>query len=344
MKIIISLDGGGIRGLVQAAILDYLEKKIQEIQEDNRIRLGNLVDFVAGTSTGSIVGALMILHDDKIPTRPKYYLSDIVKLYVTIGPKVFRSRFFHNLKTVWGLFGPKFPASNIEGPLIEMLDHYKLEDLIKPCLFTGYDIDKRRINIYTNQDIHKKYGSYYLKDIIRGSTAIPSYFPPAYFREDLDINTIVDGGTFANNPSMVSYVECQKTIFPPNKEPLNLTPDDILLISLGSGRSHRKSFPYNKAKRFGLVQWAMPILDVLLSGSSDVVDTEVKNLFDVYKRGDNYKRINPPLNYSTGPATDASEENITNLLKDASDYIEKNQAFLNTLAREIIDINNLLKL
>lgn len=342
MKIILSLDGGGIRGVVPAAILDYLEKKIQEIQKDHRIRIGNLVDLVAGTSTGSIVGSMMILPCEKNPNRPKHTMQEIVEMYVEMGPEVFKKHKGHSIKTLWGLIGPKFPASNIEGPLLRMEDHIKLGDLVKPCLFTGYDIDKRRVNIYTNKDKNQKYANYYVKDIVRGSTAIPAYFPPAYFRDGIDIHTIVDGGVFANNPSMVAYIEASKTLFD-FEGTEDLSPHDMIVISLGTGRSNKKSFPYNKSKRFGMVQWLMPVLDVMLSGSCDVVDYEMKKLFQVYDRPDNYIRINPPLNYSTSPSTDASKENITNLLKDVKEYIEENQLFLNTLARQIADIKYLIR-
>ena len=342
MKIILSIDGGGIRGLVPAAILDYLEKKIQEIQKDPRIKIASLVDLVAGTSTGSIVGSMMILPCPDKPKRPKHTMQEIVEMYVEMGPDVFKEHFWHNVKTLWGLIGPKFPASNIESPLLRMEDHIKLGELVKPCLFTGYDIDKRRVNIYTNKDVNEKYANYYVKDIIRGSTAIPSYFPPAYFRDGIDIHTIVDGGVFANNPSMCAYIEASKIPFK-GKKPKNLLPKDVLVISLGTGRGKRKGFPYNRAKRYGKAQWLLPVIDVLLSRSSDVVDYEMQKLFGGYQKSENYLRINPPLHYSTAPSTDASKENITNLLKDVKAYIDSNKTFLNDLAQQIIDLNHLMK-
>jgi uncharacterized protein len=340
MKILLTIDGGGIRGLVPAAILDYLEKRIQEFQGDKKIRIGKLVDLVAGTSTGSIVGSLSILPCDKDPKTPKYTMEEIINLYIGMGPQVFKEHFWHNVKTLWGLIGPKFPASNIENPLLQIEGFTKMKDLVKPCLFTGYDIDRRRVNIYTNADEGKKYGEYYLKDIIRGSTAIPAYFPPAYFRDGIDIHTIVDGGVFANNPSMVTYIEASKTWFD-GKKPKDLSPKDLLVISLGTGAGKRKRYDYNKAKRFGKIQWVLPIIDVLLSGSSDVVDYEMDKLFKAYKKPENYLRINPPLHYSTAPSTDASKENIENLLKDVKTYIENNQDFLDELARRIMQLNNL---
>ena len=155
MKIIFALDGGGIRGIVPAAVLDYLEKKIQEYQKDHRIRIASLVDMVAGTSTGSIVGALMLAPCDDNQKRPKHSMTQIVEMYAEMGPDVFRKTFWHKVKTLWGVFGPVFPASNIEPRLLQMMDHIKLKQLVKPCLFTSYDIDKRRIDIFTNNEDRK---------------------------------------------------------------------------------------------------------------------------------------------------------------------------------------------
>lgn len=344
MKIILAIDGGGIRGIIPATILDYLEKKIQEIQKDPRIRISKLVDLVAGTSTGSIIGSLMLMPCNTTEGHPRYSMTEIIEMYIDMGPEVFQKKFWHSLKTGWGLFGPVFPASNIEDPLLQMLGHHKMWELNKPCLFTGYDIDKRRINIYTNHDSDRKYRNYYVKDIVRGSTAIPAYFPPAYFRYGTDINTVVDGGVFANNPSMVAYIEAGKTLFGYENSLENLNPDNIMIISLGTGASKKKGFPYKKSKKYGMVKWVFPVLDVILSGSPEVVDYQLSKLYESCDRLDNYKRINPPLKYSTAPSTDASKKNITNLIKDANEYIRENESMLNTLAREIIDLNHLISL
>ena len=343
MKVILSIDGGGIRGIVPAAILDYIERKIQEIQGDNRIRIGNLMDLVAGTSTGSIVGSLMLLPSDTSPWA-KYTMKEIVDLYFSLGQVVFKPDFKHNIKTIWGLIGPKFPASNIENPLLLQYEHYKLKDLVRPCLFTGYDIDKRVVNVYTNMDIDHKYAEYYVKDIVRGSTAIPSYFPPAYFKEGIDVNTIVDGGVFAGNPSMMAYIEAFKTIFGQADNVAELNPNQVLLISMGTGFAPRTKYTYNEAKRWGKAQWLSPILNVMTSAVTDITDYEMSMVFKSVLRSDNYKRINPPLTHSVQPSTDASKENMTNLLKDAKDYIENNKEYLNLIAHEICDLHYLIRI
>ncbi len=337
MNIILAIDGGGIRGVVPAAILDYLEKQIKHIKQSKTIKIGSYMDLVGGTSTGSIIGSMMLLPCDKNKAVPKYSMEEITQMYIDMGPDVFKSHFWHNIKTLWGLFGPKFPASNIEPAFLRMLNHYKLKDLIKPCLFNAYDIDKRRVNIYTNHDNTQKYADYYVKDVIRGSTSIPAYFPPAYFNVGMETNTLVDGGVFANNPAMVSYIEAIKETSKKKGRGRKKSPHNILVISLGTGNSKKKKYPYKKAKKWGMVRWVFPILDILLSGSSDVVDYEMTKLFEACGASENYVRINPPLHYSTAPSTDASKKNITNLLKDVNAYIKENKKFLDDLAQRICD-------
>lgn len=338
MKIILSIDGGGIRGIVPAAVLSYLEEKIQDVMGDNRIRIGNLVDFVAGTSTGSIVGSLMLLPNSTKMT-PKYKMSEIVQMYFDLGDDVFKKHFWHNLKTMWGIFGPQFPNSNIEEPLFNFFGHHKLDDLLKPCMFSGYDITKRRVNFYTNRDENKKYAHYYVKDVVRGSTSIPAYFKPAFFQDGVDINTIVDGGLFANNPAMSAYVEVSKTLFNNRKITKRYDPHNLIILSLGTGEINQKSYKYKKVKRWGKAQWMLPSLDVLLTSHSEVTNYQMEKLFEAYDFKHNYKRINPPIRIASSSALDASKNNLTNLLKDVNRYIEENKEMLNTLAREICDLN-----
>lgn len=343
MKIILSIDGGGIRGIIPATILNYLEQKIQEITGDEKARISNLVDFVAGTSTGSLIGSLMLLPDTSYQhySYPKYKMSEIVQMYFELGDEVFKKTFFNNIKTLWGLIGPLFPSSNIETPILKFTDHHKLGDLIKPCMFSAYDIKKRRVNFFTNSDENLKYTKYFIKDIIRGSTSIPSYFQPKYFKEGLDENTLIDGGVFANNPAFAAYIEVSKTLF--NDKITQFNPNELIVISLGTGKTTKKSFDYKKTKGWGKIKWLLPLIDILTSAQSDIVDYEMQKLFESYDAKHNYKRINPIIKNGSNNVLDSRKENVYNLIKDTQLYIEENKDMLNTLAREICDLNIIFK-
>jgi len=336
--VVLSIDGGGIKGIIPATILSYLEKQITILKESElqdsieREHIIDYIDLVAGTSTGALIGGMMVLPSDY---KSLYNMDDITKQYLDLGEVIFKSSFINKIKTLFGFIGPKYPATNIEKPLLKIFDHYKLGESWRPCMFTGYDIDKRRVNIYTSHDVTRKYANYYLKDILRGTTAAPTYFPPAYFRDGIDINFIADGGVFSNNPSMCAYVEASKMIAikHPNLNPFD--PTNILFISLGTGNAGHKSFKYKKAKRWGMIQWVIPIIDILMSSSVDIVSYEMNKLFEGFKTPTSYYRIDPQIIYGSDTMDDGSLENMKALIKDANKYIIENKEMLDNLAKII---------
>lgn len=342
MKIILSIDGGGIRGIVSATILSYIEKKIQQITQNPRLRLGDLVDFVAGTSTGSIIGSFMLIPNEN-RTHPMYSMDEIINIYFDLSENIFKKKIIHNLKSGFGLFGPKYPDSNIEEPILKYLNHYKMKDLLKSCMFSGYDIEKRRANFFTNNDDAEKYGHYYVKDVVRGSTSIPSFFNPVQFHDGVDVNTIISGDFFASNPSLAAYVEISKTIFKSGEISKKRKLQDIIVISIGSGKIKQTSFNYKKTKKWNKSKWMIPILDIILNSNAEVVDYEMRRIFETYDLMHNYNRLNPPIINGDLCSLNVSKKNLINLIKDAENYIKNNERLLNTLAREIVDINCLLK-
>ena len=334
MKIrILSVDGGGVRGIVPAVVLEYIENRIIEVTKNPAARLSDFLDFTAGTSTGSIISSMIIIPNDC--GKPKYKMEDIVKAYFELADVVFKKDFWRNVKTLWGLFGPKYSNKYIENELLKKLDHWKMKDLLKPCAFTGYDIAKRRPNIYTNRDESRKYEDYFVKDIIRGSTSIPAYFEPAYFRDGIDINTIVDGGVFANNPALVAFIEAGKTPEILNKFK-NVSPENTLLLSFGTSKYKPKEYTFNQTKRWGMAKWLTPILDILLQGMSEITQYEMEIIFKSYNAGNNFIRINPPIVLGNPSGKDSSAENMKHLHQDALNYITTNKTMLDNIVDQLI--------
>lgn len=343
MKIILSIDGGGIRSIIPTAILAYLEKRIQETQKNKNLRIANLIDFVTGTSTSSILGAIMLIPDKKKISAPKYSMEEILQMYFNEGEFIYKENFFHSLKTLWGLIGPKYSETNINSFLLQQLNHYKLENLIKPCMFTGYDIKNKKVRLYTNCDDDKKSINYYVKDIIRGSIAFPSYFSPASVRNGMNIETIIDGGIFAENPCMCGYIEASKILFKNNKK-IFPSPRHLIIISLGTGKLQKKLYSFKKSKKWGRIQWFSPILDIIRTSSSEVINYQLEKLFKSYNKTNNYIRINPLIINGSPSLNDGSKKNLLNLLKDANNYIENNKEKLDSLVKLICDINYIVYL
>ena len=339
-KIVLSLDGGGIKGLISISILNYIEKRLRQKLFNNDFKIGDVLDFVSGTSTGSIIGSLLIYPDDD--GNIKYSAHDILSMYVNLSNNIFERNLKHKFRTLWGLAGPMYSNKQIDKVLSEIYKEIRITDLVKPCLFTSYDIDEKRIVIFTNKDKKQKYKDYLVKDVVRSSTSIPGFFRPSHFFVNDKENTLVDGGVFANNPSLSAFIEVSKTEFDDGVN--HYSPNDLLFLSLGTGDTPDKQYSFNKTKSRGIVWWFKPILDILVSSSSELVHYEMYKLFDGYGKIENYHRINPIINNASSSALDSSKENIYDLLLDSYKYIEKNKRYLNSIAEQIIDIKKLREL
>jgi len=338
VKIIISIDGGGVRGIIPVAILNYLERRIQDIQGDSRIRIGNLVDFVAGTSSGATLGALMLLPSGTKSPWAKYDMKEITDIYMDLLERFFKTDFKHKVKTLWGLKGPKYSEDQMEESLLQYFDHYKMEQLIKPCLITGYDISKREIILYSNLK-DDKYNSYYIKDIIRSAISIPSIFYPSHFQEGTDVNIVIHGDLFSSNPSMLAITESYRA------EIFQEDFSEIYFLSLGTGLDHelKRKFLYEEARKWGKEDWLIPILDIVTSASQKYTEKQAKTTFESQKSLENYHRINPEIFYSGGSALQANKEEVMNCIKDALRYIENNKAYLEEIANDICRMKYLIR-
>jgi len=338
MKIcVLSIDGGGVRGIIPAIILEYIENRIIEITKNPKVRLSDFLDFTAGTSSGSIISSMIIIPDEH--GKPTYKMGDITQTYFNLAEVIFKKNFWRDFKTVWGLFGPRYSSTNINNKLLKKLNHWKLKDLLLPCAFTGYDTVKRCPIIYTNKDNNKKYGDYFVKDIVRGSMTIPSIFKPTYFRDGTDINTLINGSIFANNPAMIAYIEVTKTKKLLNKHK-KITPVNVLFLSFGTGISKLTKYPYQKIKKWGKIKWFSPILDILFQSTSEITNYQMQKFFGLYNSQDNFIRINPPIVRGSSSTQNASKENMKHLHQDALNYITANKIMLNNLAEELVKQDN----
>src|SRR5690242_5324708 len=96
---ILSIDGGGIRGLIPARILTVLEKKLQDAASDPTLRIGDCFDLIAGTSTGGILTCAYLVPEKGNPARPRYSAPDAVDLYLQNAAKIFDLSFWQRLKS-----------------------------------------------------------------------------------------------------------------------------------------------------------------------------------------------------------------------------------------------------
>lgn len=329
---ILSIDGGGIRGILPGVIVEYIEKRLQEKKNDPTVRIANYFDLIAGTSTGGILSCIYLTPGNN--KQAKYSASDAVQLYLDNGEKIFKESFWEKIFNPLGLRKAKYSPKNLEKILQKYLGDIKLSDTLKPCLITAYDIFQRKAVFFDKVDTEKypdQTKDFKLRDIARSTSAAPTYFPPSCIKSGFGAPYyLVDGGMFANNPAMCAYSEARTidfgTILGDSEKPNRPDIKDILLISIGTG-SEEKPYEYKKAKKWGVVGWLQPIINILMSGNSETVDYELSLLFGAHRTDDtkNYYRLKPSLGTAKSDMDLASKANMRALQEAGKRYITENQ-------------------
>ncbi len=330
---ILSIDGGGIRGIIPGQILVSLEQKLQEISGNPDFRIADAFDLIAGTSTGGILTCLYLC-PDKNTGKPKFSAPEAVDLYLQHGDNIFDVSIFRRIESLDGVAEAKYSADALEKALKDYLGDIKLGDLLKPCLITSYDITRRQAQFFNSADV-KTQGSgwdFYLRDVARATSAAPTYFEPANISSlDRQVYPLVDGGVFANNPTMCAWVEAY------NAHP-ELKVSDLHILSIGTGEVD-KSYHYSEAKNWGKIGWIGPVLDIMMSGVSETVDYQMRKLFKSAGYPDHYLRLQLDLqNFSDVDSSmdNASEKNMRALEKAGQKLAHDSDAALTAFAQKLL--------
>ncbi len=296
-KYILSVDGGGIRGIIPAIILAEIEKRARKT-------ISQIFDLMAGTSTGGIVVAGLCKKDEQ--GNPQYSANDLVELYQEYGAYIFKSSFLRRSIFSW-LNCAQYPHKNIESILEKYFGDDTLQNTLSKVLITSYDIHNNRPFFFKSWKEDRNFIK--LKDALRATTASPTYFVPKYLKINQKEMVLVDGGVFANNPAACAYAS-GKRLFPN---------DDILLLSIGTGRTDR-SIEYVNSRRFGKIGWIKPLLNVMFASSLDAVNYQLDQVI-----ADKYIRIQSQLKIASAEMDNITSKNIKSLQQEAKAMIEGNQ-------------------
>lgn len=317
MKKILSIDGGGIRGILPARVL-------QEIEERTGKPISALFDLIAGTSTGGIL-ALCLTKPKKDNVKvPRYSAEDIFKLYENEGENIFsRSRWI----TV-GLIEEKYPSTGIEKVLSKYLGDTRISEALTNIIIPCYEIEQRRPHFFKSRKAKEsKDDDFKMKDVARATSAAPTYFEAFKLGagKKLDYLALIDGGVFANNPAMCAYAEATRIFGCSNDKLLTKgKTEDIMLVSIGTGQLTRR-IPVDRAQHWGLIHWARPLLNVVFDGVSGTVEYELNQLLNDENNLKKYYRFQVKLEKGNDDIDDASRTNIHVLKLKAEEMIQENE-------------------
>ncbi len=210
MKRILSIDGGGIRGIVAGQVLIALEQKLQAKSGNAEARLADFFDFFAGTSTGGILTSIYLCPSAGDPKKARFSAREAVNLYIENGGKIFSVSLRKRLQSGDGVLDEKYEVDELNKALQNYFGDLRLSELLKPCIVPAYDIEKRRAHYFAQHNYQMKGDShdFLVRDVCRATSAAPTYFEAALVKSfSNELYPLIDGGVFANNPALSAYAE-----------------------------------------------------------------------------------------------------------------------------------------
>lgn len=316
---ILSIDGGGLRGIVPILILIEIEKitgkKIHEI-----------FDLIVGTSTGGIITCGLAATKDGI--NNVLTLEDMLMLYTKHATDIFprKNKIQKLINSISSLFNPKYSEKGLE----KLLDKYFSDmdmnkNLLKPICVTSYDIKNNEVVIFKSRKSKINDKNKLLKLVCRATSAAPTYFKPLTCYWDGKKRELIDGGIYLNNPSMVGITDAIK-----NRYGRKVKLNDIKLLSLGTG-SYSEKLGKKSNTNWGIIKWIKPISEIMMQASSLSVNYQTELLINDYLR---LQLILDKKEHSS--MDDSSKETIDYIIDQTKKQILENKDLM-------VDLNVFLK-
>ncbi|KAK4860339.1 hypothetical protein QYF36_021581 [Acer negundo] len=299
---VLSIDGGGIRGIIPSTILAFLESELQKL-DGEEARLADYFDVISGTSTGGLVTAMLTTPNDQ--NRPLFAAKDIKDFYLQNCPQIFpqdnTTTYLPFSKMFKSLAGPKYDGKYLHSLVREKLGSVRLHQTLTNVVIPTFDIKKLQPIIFSTYDVKKNPSiDALLSDISIATSAAPTYLPACNFETE-DISTgkvrtfdLIDGGVAANNPTLVAIREVTKEIT-------------------------RGSADFFPIKPTGL--W--PVSGYIIR-DCDMIDFHVSTVFQALHSEENYLRIqDDTLSRNESSVDIATKEDLDSLVRVGEKLLKK---------------------
>jgi len=312
---ILSIDGGGLRGIVPATIL-------QKIEDITGKKIYEMFDLIAGSSTGGLIACALTVSDNGL--TPKFQVSDIAKMYTDKGPVIFPQLTAAErlLRDIEELFHPMFRPEGLDSVIKEYMGDKTMKDCLRPLFITSYDIKGNEAVIFKSRNTEDPVNPLNpkLHDICRATSAAPTFLPAYTFNYDSRERVFVDGGMYMNNPSVGAIVEISRYARESNYYNLdgNIDLSEICVLSLGTGH-YINDLIYRKISNAGALGWIANVADLMMQGVVQTTTYESEELLD----DGNYLRLDIKID-------DPAHDDMTDSSATTANYlIRKTQDLLN---------------
>ncbi|CAM8985481.1 unnamed protein product [Rhodiola kirilowii] len=335
---VLSIDGGGIRGIIPGTILSFLESQLQ-ILDGEHARVADYFDVIAGTSTGGLVTAMLTAPNED--NRPLFSAKDITDFYLEHCPKIFPQHYIglgYASRLYKALAGPKYDGKYLHKIVKEKLGDIRLHQTLTNIVIPTFDIKRLEPVVFSSFEVKRQPNmDALLSDICISTSAAPTYLPAHYFNMEDHTGSVrefnlIDGGVAANNPALLGIGEVTKEITRKNPNFLPVKPMDYgryLVISLGTGTAkNEQKYGALQAAKWGIMNWLTtgggnPLIDVFSHASADMVDLHLSTVFQALHSEQNYLRIQDDTLTGVLSSVDAAtEENLHELEKIGISLLE----------------------
>ena len=370
---ILSVNGGGVRGLVPAKIIEEIIKKAQK-------PIHELFDYVVGTSAGGLIAISLTVKDEN--GNPKYSATDVVNIFKDDAQKIFPPSYLDNMPAlgkIMQLFTAKYSREGIDTLLESKLGNATFLNTTIPITTVSYSLDydgPRLWSTYRAENSPYTH-NYLLKDAAGATSAAPTFFPMKTTVSPAGkIFHDIDGGIFANSPTMIGITEFLKSnMLAKFKE--------LTVVSIGTGRFIDEPFYGQHVSNedisyFGTISgigsaipilgtsvyYAHPIIGGVLAftiavsgilydaynGEGGIGLLTKKSLIDRMMKGTELSdafqskvakvmRINPQLDKKYKSMDDSSTKHIQEFEQEIDIFIKKNSLTLDKVAGCLISDN-----
>nr|Q3YJT0.1 RecName: Full=Patatin-2-Kuras 4; Flags: Precursor [Solanum tuberosum]AAZ75961.1 patatin precursor [Solanum tuberosum] len=325
MVTVLSIDGGGIKGIIPAIILEFLEGQLQEVDNNADARLADYFDVIGGTSTGGLLTAMITTPNEN--NRPFAAAKDIVPFYFEHGPHIFNYS--------GSILGPMYDGKYLLQVLQEKLGETRVHQALTEVAISSFDIKTNKPVIFTKSNLAESPQlDAKMYDICYSTAAAPIYFPPHYFvthtsNGDRYEFNLVDGGVATvGDPALLSLSVATKLaqVDPKFASIKSLDYKQMLLLSLGTGTNSEfdKTYTAQETAKWGPLRWMLAIQQMTNAASSYMTDYYISTVFQARHSQNNYLRVQE--NALTGTTTemdDASEANMELLVQVGETLLKK---------------------
>lgn len=309
---ILSIDGGGVRGIIAARILQALEEMANK-------PIHQMFDLIVGTSTGGIIALALACPNQN--QNAKYSAKQLVDVYRLHAADIFKKSFLRKIVTGGGLWGAKYDRSSFDSVLNQIFEDALFSQALCPLVIPTYSLLKGQPNLFSSRVALQNNTTLFMKDLAGATSSAPTYFSPKAFTDNQGNHYLeADGGIFANNPETVAAAEAF-ALSP------NLNKNDIHMVSVGTGnvKLDAQGLALQNA---GVIGWVMQanLIDIMIDANVSWATDEAS----IYYPSTHRLQVSIPSNL--GQMDNVSDDNIQGLLSAAEKFVEDNAEILRKIS------------